>query len=98
MNLERWVVRALLTATATVACAIAVAALRETGGLSPAAWAATAAAMAVLAAVISAWTSRRVFELQEDAFQPNPQFSIDSTESLFLHGPWLHHLFGTAHV
>ncbi len=34
--------------------------------------------MVVLASVISAWTSRRLFELQEDALLPNLHFTIDS--------------------
>lgn len=65
---------AIATVASVVICAMA---LRGLGPSNPAAWATVAAALAVLAAVASAWTSQRVLEIQEDALQPNPVPAID---------------------
>ena len=77
MRFERRVIRALLGGGALIAAAVAITALRQEGGLSPNAWAAIAAALAVIAAVVSAWTSQRLVELQEDALEPNLLVTID---------------------
>jgi hypothetical protein len=57
-----------------VICAVV---LRRQGFVDPVAWATVAAALAVLAAVVSAWTSQRQLELQEDAIQPSLLPAID---------------------
>jgi hypothetical protein len=44
---------------------------------SATAWSAVAAALAVVAAIVSAWTSQRLVELQEDALEPNLLVTID---------------------
>ncbi|MBK8908527.1 MAG: hypothetical protein IPM60_11670 [Rhodospirillales bacterium] len=45
----------------------------------PETWATAAAGLAVITSVISAWSSRRVVELQEDAQKPNPYPAFDFT-------------------
>jgi hypothetical protein len=77
MRIERRLTRWGLLASATIAIAVAGVSLREVGARNPDAWATLAAVLAVIAAVISAWTTQRVTELQEDALEPNPQPSID---------------------
>lgn len=57
MNFKRRLVTVLLGGGAVLATAVAVTALRQEGGLSPNPWAAVAASLAVVAAVVSAWTS-----------------------------------------
>ena len=74
----RNVVRALLLVAVVIAVVVSTTALLERGGRSSEAWAAFAAGLAVLAAVISAWTGQRVLELQEDALEPYPYPSIDA--------------------
>ncbi len=69
--------RTMFGASIFVALAVAVASVWKLGWIEPAAWATVAAALAVVAAVASAWTSQRVLELQEDAQQPNPTPVID---------------------
>jgi hypothetical protein len=70
--MSRYVVRTLLVGAGIVAVSVAIIALRQQGGNNIAAWSAVSAALAVVAAVIAAWTSQRVVELQEDALAPNP--------------------------
>ncbi|MDP2319176.1 MAG: hypothetical protein Q8O42_07565 [Acidobacteriota bacterium] len=77
MRFTRVVVRAFLVGGSAVAAAVAMTALRQEGGLSPNAWAAVAASLAVFAAMVSAWTSQRMVELQEDALEPNLLVTID---------------------
>ena len=77
MTFQRRFVRIMLAGGGIIAAAVALTAIRQEGGLSPNAWAATAAALAVIAAVVSAWTSQRLLELQEDALEPNLSVSID---------------------
>lgn len=60
-----------------VALAVAAVSLLKLGLAEPSAWATVAAALAVVAAVASAWTSQRVLELQEDSLAPNPVPVID---------------------
>ncbi len=73
----RIVFRLLLAASMVLALAVAGVSLRKLGLADPSAWATAAAALAVVAAVASAWTSQRVLELQEDALAPNPVPVID---------------------
>ncbi len=77
MRVERRLTRWGLLASAAIAVAVAGVSLREVGARNPDAWATLAAVLAVIAAVISAWTTQRVTELQEDALEPNPQPAID---------------------
>jgi hypothetical protein len=49
----------------------------QLGVRSPEAWATVAAALAVLTAVVSTWTSQRVLELQEDAQEPSITVNLD---------------------
>jgi len=69
--------RLLLVGSMLLALAVASVSLWKLGLTDPSAWAAVAAALAVIAAVASAWTSQRVLELQEDASEPNPVPIID---------------------
>ncbi len=69
--------RAMLTAASVLSLAICGIALRKQGVIDPAAWATVAAALAVLAAVASAWTGQRVLEMQEDALEPSLLPAID---------------------
>ena len=57
---------------------VVIAALRsgQRGDLET--WAAVAAALAVLTAVLSSWSAQRVLELQEDQSKPYPYPTIDS--------------------
>lgn len=70
-------VRATLATASVVSVVICGVALSRQGLADPAAWATVAAALAVLAAVASAWTSQRVLELQEDALEPSLLPAID---------------------
>lgn len=47
------------------------------GADKPESWIVTAGSLAVITAVFSAWSSRRVAELQEDALRPNPYPTFD---------------------
>lgn len=78
VRFERRLTRWGLLASVAIAIIVAGVSLREVGARNPDAWATLAAVLAVIAAVISAWTTQRVTELQEDALEPNPQASIDS--------------------
>lgn len=73
----RIVFRLLLGTSILIAFAVALASLSTQGLAEPSAWATVAAAFAVIAAVLSAWTSQRVLELQEDSLEPNPVPIID---------------------
>ena len=75
--MSRYVVKTLLILAGLVAVAVALVVLGVQGGNNPTAWATLSAALAVVAAVISGWTSQRVVELQEDALAPNPVPWID---------------------
>ena len=79
----RFVIKALLAITFLGALVIIVFALRYLIS-SPisnveGAWAVVAAALAVIASVVIAWTGQRVLELQQDAQQPYPYPTIDAT-------------------
>jgi hypothetical protein len=77
MTFERKVIRGGLLVAGVIALAVAIVALMEQGGRSPAAWTALAAALAVFASIVSAWSSQRVIELQENALEPNVRASLD---------------------
>jgi len=77
MHFDRRVIRGGILLGGAVAIAVTLVALFEEGGRSPQAWGAVAAALAVLAALGSAWTSQRVLELQEDALEPIIQVTFD---------------------
>jgi hypothetical protein len=77
MKADRVAIRAGVALGVVVAVAVALVALTELGGTDPATWATLAAALAVIAALTSAWTGQRMVELHEDAAQPNPVPSID---------------------
>jgi hypothetical protein len=53
-------------------------ALHQEGGVSSVALTILAAVLAVIAAVVSAWTGQRVVELQEDALKPNILLTFDA--------------------
>lgn len=78
MRIQRLFVRCLLAGGGLVAASVITVALRQAGGLSPNTWSTIAAALAVIAAVVSAWTSQRVIELQEDALEPHVVISFDA--------------------
>lgn len=75
--MSRNVVKVLLALAGFIAIAVVILGLQQQGGNNPAAWATLSAALAVIAAVVSAWTGQRVVELQEDALAPNPVPWID---------------------
>jgi hypothetical protein len=68
------------------AAAIVLAAMLLLGPKSKETWATLTAVLAVIAAVISAWPSLRVLEIQEDATRPcpTPHFDITSRYGLLL--------------
>jgi hypothetical protein len=73
----RTVFRLTLGVSALLALVATVISIWQLGIDNPSAWATAAAALAVIAAVASAWTSQRVLELQEDEQEPNPVPLID---------------------
>jgi hypothetical protein len=77
MTFARKAFRSGLLLAGVTAIAVVIVALREQGGRTPEAWATLAAALAVLASLVSAFSSQRVVELQEDALQPALQASFD---------------------
>jgi hypothetical protein len=73
----RILVRLLLAVVFTAA--IVLVAVLLLGPKSKETWATLTAALAVIAAVISAWPSLRVLEIQEDATRPSPTPYFDFT-------------------
>ena len=73
----RILVRLLLAVVFTAA--IVLVAVLLLGPKSKETWATLTAAPAVIAAVISAWPSLRVLEIQEDATRPSPTPYFDFT-------------------
>ena len=69
--------RALFLSAGVLSLVICAIVLRNQGLVDSGAWATVAAALAVLAAMISAWTSQRQLELQEDATQPAALPALD---------------------
>jgi hypothetical protein len=58
--------------------AVGIFAFYQEGGWSPVAGTILAAVLAVIAALVSAWTGQRLVELQEDALKPNIQLTFDA--------------------
>lgn len=75
----RTLIRMLLAVALIVSTAVIVSALLNFGLGNSAAWNVVAASSAVIAAVVSAWTSTRVLERQEDAQLPYPYPYIDAS-------------------
>jgi hypothetical protein len=78
MNFQRRLVRIVLGGAGLFAVSVGITALRQEGGLSPAAWATLAAVLAVIAAALSGWTGQRMVELQEDALEPSLLAVLDA--------------------
>ena len=77
LNCGRIIARFALAVAFGAALAIPVAAFIVRGPDKPETWIVASAALAVVTAIISAWSSRRVVELQEDAQKPNPYPTFD---------------------
>ena len=73
----RHLLRTTLIGASLLSLGICAIVIRKQGFVDPAAWATVAAALAVLAAVASAWTGQRVVEMQEDALEPSLLPAID---------------------
>jgi hypothetical protein len=73
----RTLLRVVLAGSMLLGLLAAGIALWRLGPADPSAWATVAAGLAVVAAIVSGWTSQRVLELQEDAQAPNPVPVID---------------------
>jgi len=71
--------RIALIAAFAAALVIPVVAFNVRGMDQPETWTLAAAALAVMTSIISAWSSRKVVELQEDAQRPNPYPHFDCT-------------------
>lgn len=67
----RALIKIVLAGSMTLGFVAVGIALWRLGPADPSAWATVAAGLAVVAAVVSGWTSQRVLELQEDAQAPN---------------------------
>jgi hypothetical protein len=74
----RIVVRTGLIGAGILSLVVIVLPLVQLGASRPESWAAVAGALAVLTAIVSAWTSQRVLELQEDAQEPAITLSLDT--------------------
>jgi hypothetical protein len=77
MTFERKLVRGGIYLAGLVAMAVAVVALTEQGGRSPAAWTVVASALAVLASLASALGTHKVVEFQENALAPALRVAFD---------------------
>lgn len=77
MTFERKVIRGAILLAGVLAIAVATIALREQGGRTPQAWMAVAAALAVIASLVSGWSSQRIIELQENALEPAVRVAFD---------------------
>lgn len=77
MRLSRQIVRICLIVAGLLAVLVAGLPIIQAGPRSPETWATIAAALAVLTAIISSWTSQRVLELQEDAQEPSITVNLD---------------------
>lgn len=74
---SRQMIRLGLLGAGILSLLVAILPLVQLGTRKPETWATIAAALAVLTAVVSAWTSQRVLELQEDAQEPSISVSLD---------------------
>lgn len=79
LSCGRTIARLALVIAFLAALAIPVVAFIVRGPDAPETWTLAAAALAVVTSIISAWSSRRVVELQEDAQKPNPYPTFDLT-------------------
>lgn len=79
MEASRLVRRVLLVLALLGGLAVIASVLLDLGLASAGEWSAVAAAFAVITAVISAWTSQRSMEQQEDQLRPYPYPTIDLT-------------------
>jgi hypothetical protein len=79
MSTQRFIVRLFLAVTLIVSLTVMGYAMFYSPPTSEGAWAAIAAALAVVAAVIAGWISSRTLELQEDTLQPNVDIFIDGS-------------------
>lgn len=77
MDSRRAIIRVLLLTAFILSVIIIAYSVLAIKYLGQERWSTIAAALAVIAATISAWTSQRIFELQEDAQKPYPYPSID---------------------
>lgn len=79
MGTSRLVRRVLLVLALLGGLAVIASVLLDLGLASAGEWSAVAASFAVITAVISAWTSQRSLEQQEDQLRPYPYPTIDVT-------------------
>ena len=79
MSLSRIAFRSLLVVTLAISVGVIAFAIRFSTPDSDGGWAAIAGALAVIAAVISAWIGMKGLELQIDTYQPYPFPSVDTT-------------------
>lgn len=77
MNVGRSAARIILAVSFALSIAVVIFALTAATPISDGAWATIAAALAVVASVVAAWTSQKSFELQQDAQLPYPYPSVD---------------------
>jgi len=70
-------IRVILLSGGALAAGVIPVALYERGGTSVESWATVAACLAVISALISAWSSQRLLELQEDSQRPDVEVSFD---------------------
>ena len=77
--MERLIVRIALLIALCASIAIPTIAFFVRGFDKPETWTVAAAALAVITSIVSAWSSRRVVELQEDSQRPNPYPAFDCT-------------------
>jgi len=79
MKTSRIISRLILILTLLISVGVIGFAVYYSQPNSHEAWAVIAASLAVVAAVIAAWTGQRAIEIQEDAQQPFPYPTIDAT-------------------
>lgn len=77
--MTRRFVRASLALVFALSVAVVIVALWRGQRNDLQTWAATAGALAVVAAVLSSWSAQRVLEIQEDQLRPYPYPFIDSS-------------------
>lgn len=78
MRFSRWITRLILILTIVIAVGVIVFVICSAPD-SEGGWATIAGGLAVIAAVVAAWTGQRALELQEDALRPYPYPTVDST-------------------
>ena len=78
-DMRKVIVRVVLFVTGLLAVGSLVAVFIRSGPAKSETWMTTAAALAVLTAVLSAWAAHRVVEMEEDVRMPCPLPSFDFT-------------------